>query len=96
MGGYEYTLLKQDGTTENLGVYPQKATHDQLYKMLGCFTVQIIPETYYEGHGRCTMWADEDGRFIDTNRRNPHFKVLQDPSGYEFDVVGNVLKEKKL
>ena len=96
MGGYEYTLLKQDGSVENLGVYPKKATLDQLYKMLGCFTVQIIPETYYEGHGHCTMWADEEGRFNQKNHRNPHFKVLPYPSGYEFDVVGDILKEKKL
>lgn len=102
MGGYEYTLLKQDGTTENLGVYPKKMTLDQLYKTLKCDTVQIIPPAYYEGHGRCTMWADEEARFKEGVKRNPHFKVLHSFEAFgagitgEFDVVGDVLKEKKL
>lgn len=96
MGGYEYTLIKQDGTTENLGVYPKKMTLDQLYKTLNCDTVQIIPPDYYQGHEHCTMWADEEGRFKGSNHRNPHFKVLESITGEVFDVVGNVLKEKKL
>lgn len=102
MGGYEYTLLKQDGTTENLGVYPEKMSLQQLYETLTCDTIQIIPESYYEGHGKCTMFADEEGRFSEKNHRNPHFKVLHSFEAFgvgitgEFDVVGDVLKEKKL
>ena len=102
MGGYEYTLLKQDGTTENLGVTPRKMNLSEIYQMLKCTTVEIIPESYYEGHGKCTMYGDEEARFNKNNHRNPHFKVLASFSAYgasitgEFDVVGNILKEKKL
>ena len=93
---YKQILLKQDGTTQDLGTSPKKRTLEELYKILGCNIVEIIPSSYYEGHGRCTMWGDEEGRFNKKNHRNPHFKVLIDDQKREWDVVGNILKEEKV
>lgn len=87
---YKYTLLKQDGSKEELGTQKKKSL-EELYETLGCQTVELIPSDYYEGHGKCRMWADEEARFNKNNVRNPHFKVLA-PG---FDIVGDVLKEQK-
>ncbi len=90
---YEYTLLKQDGTSEYLGVSKQK-TLKELYKILECSTIEVIPVDYYKSrkHGRrCTMWGDEEGRYKEGNTTNPHFDVLS-PG---WDVVGNILKEQR-
>ena len=96
--GYKYTMLKQNGKEVDLGVYPHKMTLKQLYAALDCETVQAIPTDYYSdlGYGRCTMFADEEGRYKISNYRNPHFNVLSAPGGVEYDVVGDVLKEQKI
>lgn len=95
---YKYTILKQDGTTDVLPVCPKKEFKgkDGLYELLGCTTIELIPDAYYEGlgHGRCTMYGDEEGRFNTKNTRNLHFKVLKDVDGAEWDVVGNIVKEE--
>lgn len=89
MKQYKYTLLKQDGSIKELGVGTKKKLRE-----LNCRALEHIPETYYEGHGRCTMWGDEEGRVNEENKRNPHFKVLIDAiDDTEFDVVGDILKE---
>ncbi len=38
------------------------------------------------------MFGDEEGRFVETNRRNPHFKDL----GNGYFVVGDIVKEEKI
>ena len=95
MKQYKYTLLKQDGSTEDLGVSKKKSLQE-LYEAIGCNMIEIIPSAYWvgKGFGRCTMYGDEEGRFVETNHRNPHFKVLVDDNGGVWDVVGNILKEE--
>lgn len=90
---YQYTLLKQDGTIDDLGQSPEKSL-EELYEILECDLVEIIPSPYYagKGHGKCIMWGDEEGRFNSNNVRNPHFNVLA--GGY--DVVGNIVKQQSV
>ena len=88
---YQYTLLKMDGTKEDLGISKKKEL-SEMYKILDCQLVEVIPDAYYEGFGRVTMWGDEEGRFNENNTRNPFFKVLAP----DYDVVGNILMEKKV
>ncbi len=92
---YRYTLLKQNGKTKDLGVSERK-TFKEMYKILKCTIIQIIPISYYSGHGNCSMYGDEEGRFSSKNKRNPHFKVLFcQITGADFDVIGDILKEKR-
>ena len=96
---YKYTILKQDGTIEDLGVSPKKEFKGKggLYELLNCDTIELIPSAYYKGkgHGRCTMFGDEEGRFKSTNVRNLHFLVLRDEIfGGDYDVVGDIIKEE--
>lgn len=94
---YQYTLLKQDGTTEDLEPSPRKDL-TELYKILNCTTVQIIPKAYYQhkNYGHCVIWGDDEGRFNTNNKRNPHFETLMDAESQEiFDVVGDCLLERK-
>ena len=90
---YQYTLLKQDGTVEDLGVSKKKKFRE-LYKILQCNMIELIPTIYYENHGRCSMYGDEEGRFKAKNIRNPHFKVIKDAEGRDWDVVGDIIKER--
>ena len=92
---YQYILLKQDGTKEDLGTSKEKPLAE-IYKLLLCRTVEIIPPEYYEGFGKCTMWGDEEARFSSRNIRNPHFKVLKDFEGQEWDIVGDILYQLKV
>lgn len=92
---YKYTMLYTDGTTKDLGV-SKKKTLKELYQLLDCTTVQIIPPDYYKGKikGRCTMWSDEEARLkgLPTNK---HFNILEDKIfGDSWDVVGDVIKEE--
>ena len=95
---YQYTILKQDGTVEVLKPSIKKDLKE-IYKILDCRTIEIVDSSYYSDQGRCTMYADEEGRFSQ-NHRNPHFKVLRgNPEigePLQWDIVGNVLKEQKL
>lgn len=92
---YQYTILKQDGTKEVLEPCRKKSL-GELYRLLNCRTIEIVPSDYYKdmGFGRCTVYADENGRDLNGNVRNPHFKVLNSLFGEEYDVVGNVIKEE--
>lgn len=99
MKQYKYTLLKQNGTTEDLGTGKQKG-FKELYKILGCSLIQIIPDDYYDGWAdeEVECYGDDEGRYNENNKRNPHFKVLKgnvdlgEPA--EWDVVGNIIKEE--
>jgi hypothetical protein len=95
MKQYKYTLLKQDGTTQDMGVSKEKSL-DEIYAILGCNMIELIPSDYWRGmgYGKCTMYGDEEGRFVETNHRNPHFRVLFDSAGNPWDVVGNILKKE--
>lgn len=93
MKKYHYFLLKMDGTKEDLGISPEK-DFQEMYKILDCSTIQIVPPIYYSGRGK--VFVDEEGRFHAKNKRNPHFKVLTDKFGAEWDVVGNAIVEEPL
>ncbi len=98
MKQYNYVLLNQDGTKETIGTSAKKS-FSEMYSILNCQTIEIIPKQYYEnkGYGRCTMYGDEEARFNSDNTRNPHFNVLKgDPAIgelAEWDVVGNIIME---
>jgi hypothetical protein len=98
---YKYILLKQDGSKKDLGVSKKKKSLEELYRILQCTFVEIIPTDYYKGlgYGKCTMWGDEEARFNEKNVRNPHFNVLKGNvllgELAEWDVVGNILMEQK-
>jgi hypothetical protein len=94
---YQYTILKTDGTKEILPPCKKK-NFNELYKIIDCDTIEIIPPAYYAGldFGRCTILSDEEARFKN-KQRNPHFNVLKGDSNLgepaEWDVLGNVVKE---
>lgn len=89
---YKYTLLKQDGTVVDLAPSHQK-NFSELYLLLDCSTIQIIPRAYYKYKGRCTVYGDEEARFSTKHKiKNPHFKDL----GFGFDVVGDCIREEVL
>jgi hypothetical protein len=97
MKQYLYTLYKQDGTIEVLPI-SKKKSFNEIYKILGCEMIEVIPSDYYpDGFGQVTVYGDEEGRFNSNNKRNPHFKVLKgDPNiePVEWDTVGDLLKEE--
>lgn len=98
MKQYKYTLYKQDGTIEVIGIGKKKDFRD-FYKILNCSMIEHIPHDYYpDKSGRAEFWGDEEGRFLETNHRNPHFKVLKgNPllgEYSEWDVVGDIIKEE--
>lgn len=98
MKTYKYTILKQDGTVEVLPIGKQK-DFKELYKILNCSIIQIIPDSYYpKEFGKCEVYGDEEGRFLESNHRNPHMKVLRgDPTigePLEWDCVGDLIKEE--
>jgi hypothetical protein len=95
---YRYTLLKQDGSVEGLGV-SKKKTFQEFYQILHCSIIEHIPHAYYPDNlGHVEMWGDEEARLKEGNTRNPHFKVLignpalGEPK--EWDVVGDIIKEE--
>ena len=96
-GRYQYTLYKQDGTIELLPISPKK-TFAELYQVLGCTTIERIPDEYYAGKGipHGIMFGDEEGRYRSQNHRNPHFNVLTDEAGGQWDVVGDCVFEHLL
>lgn len=88
---YKYTLYRQDGIIEEYEPCPRK-DFTEIYKLLDCETIQILPSEYYahQKWGRCYVYVDEEGRFDSDNYQNPFFKELE-PG---WDVVGNALKEE--
>lgn len=89
-----YTLLKMDGTEEELLQTEKEVELSQLYKWLNCTTVKLIPSDYYPDGMQGTVFGNEEGRFNDDNHRNPHMKVLHDPMGQAWDTVGDLLLEQ--
>lgn len=91
---YLYTIYRQDGSIEKLDPCPKK-TFKELYEILDCSTIELIPKVYFEtkGWGRCVCYGDEEARFNDENHRNPHFNVLME-NGRAWDVVGDIVKEE--
>jgi hypothetical protein len=101
---YQFTLLKQDGTQEDLGTRHGDMPLAEMYKVLGCSTIELIPNDYYERKD-VLLWGDEEGRFAQEvidgevqpkNHRNPQFKVLRDDVGNAWDVVGDILLQEEL
>lgn len=93
MKNYKYTLYKQDGTIEDLGI-SKKKTFAEFYKILNCKTIEIIPKEYSKEVGRYTLYGDEEARFNTKNHRNPHFNILKDFYQDEWDIVGDIIKEE--
>lgn len=96
-----YTLLKQDGTQEELAQLPKEAELKQLYEWLNCSVVEIIPSDYYQPEwGECIVWGNEEGRFNSENHRNPHTKVLIGNPAFgeesEWDCVGDLILEQDI
>ena len=98
MKTHKYTLLKQDGTTQFLGV-GKKKSFQEFYEILNCTIIEHIPHAYYPDNlGHVEMWGDEEARFNSDNIRNPHFKVLRgnpllgEPE--EWDIVGDIIKDE--
>lgn len=97
----KYTLLRQDGTIKDLGT-GKKKNFKELYEILKCNIIEIIPDAYYDGwiDGKVECYGDEEGRYNEKNHRNPHFKVLQGDVSFgepkEWDVVGDIVREEKI
>ena len=96
---YKYTLLRQDGA--QVGLTPsKKKMFSELYLLLDCSTIQIIPRAYYPEKGRHTIYGDEEGRFKEGNIRNPYFNELKSTDHFGgtmmYDVVGDCIKEEVL
>lgn len=96
---FEYTMLNQDGTTRTLR-RTSKMTLKEMYKVLDCELVELIPYAYYPkqyANPNTQLWGDEEARFDNRNRRNPHTNVLKgDPTigeMPEWDCVGDLLAE---
>lgn len=100
-GLYRYTVLKQDGTKEALADSKRKRFRE-MYRLLHCSMIEVIPEAYYPpAYEQATsIYGDEEARFNEENKRNPHMLVLTgDPKlgePLEWDVVGDVLIEELL
>lgn len=98
MKQYKYTIYKQDGTIEDLGIGEKKNFQD-FYTILNCQMIEHIPHDYYpDKSGHAEFWGDEEARFDSMNIRNPHFKVLKgNPDlgeAEEWDIVGDIIKEE--
>lgn len=96
----QYTLLKMNGETQDLG--KGNLTVKDMYKILGCSVIELIPQPYYgeqDGLG-VSIWGDEEARFNEENTRNPFTKVLSgnpelgEPE--EWDCVGDLIKEEPI
>ena len=95
---FRYTLLMQDGR-KSLPMHTSKELEfSEMYKMLECQTIEMIPRDYYpEGTPEsAVIWGDEEGRFNNRNYRNPHMKVLHDNRGGEWDCVGDLLLQEEI
>lgn len=91
---YKYTVLRQDGRIQELRG-SHKRDFGELYTILHCDTIEIIPDTYYpDDWGECTVYGDENGRFHEENHTNPHMKVLTDYRNHRYDCVGDLVKEE--
>lgn len=97
---YKYTLLRQDGSRYE-GEPRPKMELKEMYEILGCEIVAVIPEDYYPDDTigkRITIWGDDEARYVEGAHRNPHMKVLNgnpeigEPA--EWDCVGNLLQEE--
>lgn len=96
---YQYTLLGQDGTKTDLGT-GKKKDFRELYQILNCDTLGLIPTTYYpKEYSRATIFGDDEARFNTDNHRNPFTKVLTgdifDPA-MEWDCVGNLVVQQRV
>ena len=98
---YEYTIYRQDGTIEKLPPQPKMEWDGKggVYEILNCRTIQLVPTDYLKDgmYKRANWYMDEEARFRNDVRRNPHFKVLTgdilDPFA-EWDIVGDVVSEQ--
>lgn len=105
---YRYTLLRQDGTKEEIGIYTEELKFSGkggLYELLGNIdTIELIPNDYYEYSHKINitldlpiicMYGDEESRYNTENHRNPWFAFFNTPGGV-FDIVGDVIAEEEV
>lgn len=99
-----YTLLKMDGTTEELLQTDKEVDFTQFREWLNCQMIELIPSQYYQedwfGEGDTIVWGDEEGRYNTENKRNPHTKVLKGNPALgemaEWDCVGNLILQQEI
>lgn len=93
---YEYTVYHQNGDVE--GWKQPKMSFDDMRQLVsgGHCMLELIPKDYWPKEiGRAgNVWGDEEGRFNSDNHRNPHFRVIVDNEGHEWDCVGKLVHEK--
>ncbi len=97
---YNYTLYKEDGTKEVIAENVERKTVQEMYPILDCQLVELIPRDYYPKEDieneNVLFWGDEEGRMIDEPVRNPHMQVLYDVEGNPWDCIGNLIREEKI
>lgn len=93
MSLYRYTFLGQDGTTRDLGSSKQK-DFTELRELLGCSLIEVVHSDYYPADFTedCTVYGDEEGRYLETNHINPHMKNL----GGGWNCVGDLIREEPI
>ena len=101
---YDYTMFKADGNVVVLGRGVAKKKWEELKQILNCGVLEIVPKDYvdakmhpaFENSKRGEFYMDEEARLkCETCVRNPFFKVLKDMFGNEYDIVGDVILERK-
>lgn len=89
MKKYKYTVYLQDGTSKVLELRKKEMSLQEKQEIVGGY-IEIVPRAYYDESqtGECNlknglyiMYGNEEGRFNETNKRNPFFKVLVDENG---------------
>ena len=88
---YRYTLLKTDGTEQDLGTRDHEMFLHYMQKAVGG-PLELIPPAYYSHQkwGQCTVYGDEEGRFK-SKPDNLHFHMF--PNGqFMPPVVGDCLR----
>lgn len=97
MALYQYTILKTDGTIEELAPSPKK-DFKELYKIIGCETIELVPKPFHPGwiKGYRTIFADESGR-LNGKAPNRNMTVAYDEIFQEaVYIVGDVVLEQKI
>lgn len=98
MSKYSYTLLLQDETVKELGVFNKRKGFDWMRGVLGCSVIELIPKIYakdrYDVESKdVQFYGDEEGRYNSDNVRNQHFRAIKEET-LIWDVVGNIIREE--
>mgnify|MGYP001588602805 CR=1 FL=1 len=85
------TLIRVDGTTSEVRPIDKKFTLEEMYRLIGCSTVELIrvPSRPFR-----QMWIDEDGRASGKQYNGAASALLAKLHGRTLgadDIVGDVL-----